>query len=200
MKFLEDAILEKGKIIDNDIIKVDSFINHQIDPKVTNAVADYFVEEFKGMKIDKVLTIETSGLPIAYAVADRLNVLMVFAKKSKSRTVDNNIYSADVLSFTRGTMSVISVSKDYILKNENILIQVFSLLFSDIFSFSEASFISLISTILESFDFLLRIIFRYTAIAQIIAKATSTIIPNHIEVTIRHLPLVSHQFYLYFLR
>ena len=122
MKFLEDAILEKGKIIDNDIIKVDSFINHQIDPKVTNAVADYFVEEFKGMKIDKVLTIETSGLPIAYAVADRLNVLMVFAKKSKSRTVDNNIYSADVLSFTRGTMSVISVSKDYILKNENILI------------------------------------------------------------------------------
>ena len=123
MKMLEEAILAKGKIIDNNILKVDSFINHQIDPKVINPLADYFVKEFKGIKIDKVLTIETSGLPIAYAVADRLGVKMVFAKKSKSKTVDdNNVYCSEVKSFTRGTVSPITVSKDYVVPGENVLI------------------------------------------------------------------------------
>lgn len=123
MKFLEEAILTNGRIIDNEIIKVDSFINHQIDPKIINKLAEAFVEEFKDQKIDKVLTLETSGIPIAYAVASLLGVKMVFAKKSKSKTVDmNNVYSEEVRSFTRGTVSTVTVSKNYIVKGENILL------------------------------------------------------------------------------
>ena len=122
MKLLEDTILSKGKIIDNDIIKVDSFINHQVDPEIINPLADYFIEEFKDRKIDKVLTLETSGLPIAYAVASKLGVKMVFAKKSKSKIVDDNVYTEEVRSFTRGTVSTVTVSKNYILKDENILV------------------------------------------------------------------------------
>lgn len=122
MKMLEEAILKKGKILDNEIIKVDSFINHQIDPIITNELAQYFVDEFKDARIDKVLTLETSGIPIAYAVASILGVNMVFAKKSKSKTVDDNVYEEEVRSFTRGTVSTVTVSKDYILKGENILI------------------------------------------------------------------------------
>lgn len=122
MKLLEEAILTKGKIINNEIIKVDSFINHQVDPKITRKIAEYFVSEFKDKKIDKVLTLETSGLPIAYAVAELLGVNMVFAKKSKSAIVDDNVYSEEVRSFTRNTVSIVTVSKDYILKDENILV------------------------------------------------------------------------------
>ena len=122
MKMLEEAIFKYGKILDGEIIKVDSFINHQVSPRITNELAQYFVDEFKDIKIDKVLTLETSGIPIAYAVASILDVNMVFAKKSKSKTVDDNIYKADVYSFTRGIVSTVTVSKDYILKGENILI------------------------------------------------------------------------------
>ena len=123
MKMLEEAIFKYGKILDGEIIKVDSFINHQVNPHITNELAEYFVNEFKDLRIDKVLTLETSGIPIAYAVASLLGVNMVFAKKSKSKTVDtSNIYSADVYSFTRGIVSTVTVSKDYILKDENILI------------------------------------------------------------------------------
>lgn len=122
MKKFEQMILERGKIIDNEIIKVDSFINHQIDPVVTNELADYFIDSFKDVRIDKILTIETSGIPIAYAMASKLGVKMVFAKKSKSKTVDNNVYHSEVRSFTRGTVSDVTVAKDYILKGENILV------------------------------------------------------------------------------
>lgn len=122
MKLLEDAILNKGKIIDNEIIKVDSFINHQVDPEIIRPLAEYFVSMFNDVKIDKVLTLETSGLPIAYAVADLLKVKMVFAKKSKSKIVDDNVYLEEIRSFTRGTMSTVTVSKNYINKDENILI------------------------------------------------------------------------------
>ena len=122
MKMLEDAIMTRGKILDNEIIKVDCFLNHQVNPGIINGLAQYFIDEFKGVKIDKVLTLETSGIPIAYAVASILNVDMVFAKKSKSRTVDDNVYSEEVRSFTRGTISTITVSKNYILEGANILI------------------------------------------------------------------------------
>ena len=122
MKIIEEAIAKYGKILDGEIIKVDSFVNHQVNPNINNRLAAYFVSEFKDVKIDKVLTLETSGIPIAYAVASLLDVNMVFAKKSKSKIVDDNVYKADVMSFTRGTVSTVTVSKDYILKDENILI------------------------------------------------------------------------------
>ena len=122
MKQLEKVILEKGRVLNDEVLKVDSFINHQVDPEVIEQISEYFVNEFKGTKIDKVLTIETSGLPIAYSVALRLGVKMVFAKKSKSQIVDDNIYQEEVRSFTRGTVSNVTVAKNYILKDERILI------------------------------------------------------------------------------
>lgn len=121
MKELENAILTKGKIINNDIIKVDSFVNHQVDPILTRKVAKFFAKEFKD--VDKVLTIETSGIPFAFAVAEELKVPMVFAKKSKSQIVDtSNVYVENIKSFTRGIVSPVSVSKEYLLKGERVLI------------------------------------------------------------------------------
>lgn len=122
MKFLEEQIIKHGRIIDNEIIKVDNFLNHQVDPEIINRLAKEFVEEFKDVKIDKVLTLEISGIPVAYAVASLLKVKMVFAKKTKSKIVDEDVYCEEVRSFTRGTVSNITVSKDYINKGENILI------------------------------------------------------------------------------
>jgi len=122
MKFLEEQIIKHGRIIDNDIIKVDNFLNHQVNPEIINTLAQTFVEEFKDVKIDKVLTLEISGIPIAYAVASILNVNMVFAKKTKSKIVEDDVYVEEVRSFTRGTVSTITVSKNYIKEGENILI------------------------------------------------------------------------------
>ncbi|MCR4912112.1 MAG: xanthine phosphoribosyltransferase [Bacilli bacterium] len=123
MKYLEDIILKDGKIIDNKIIKVDNFLNHQIKPEVINEFAKAVVEHFKGVKIDKVLTIETSGIAVAYAVAEQLgNVPLLFARKTKSKTMIDDLYTATVKSFTRGIFSEISVSKNFLSEGENILI------------------------------------------------------------------------------
>ena len=87
MKQLDERILKDGIIINNDILKVDSFLNHQIDVVLTRDLAKEIAETFKGFGVNKVLTIETSGLPVSYAVAEEMgNLPLVFAKKSKSLT------------------------------------------------------------------------------------------------------------------
>ena len=122
MNFLEEKILEDGKILNNDILKVDSFLNHQIDPKTIRETAKLMVSRFP--KVDKILTIETSGIVIAYAVAELLgDIPVVFAKKSKSATNDySNVYMTEVKSFTRNFISTVTVDKRFIKENENILI------------------------------------------------------------------------------
>lgn len=123
MKLLEERILKEGKIINNDILKVDSFLNHKIDVSLTREMAKDIAKSFKGQKIDKVFTIETSGIPLAYAVAEEVgNVPLVFAKKSKSLTVGDDVYKVEVKSFTRNICSTVTVGDKYILKNENVLI------------------------------------------------------------------------------
>ena len=123
MKSLEERILKEGVVIDNDILKVDSFINHQIDINLIKEFANEVELCFKGKKVDKILTIETSGIPMAFAVAEKFsNVPLVFAKKSKSATVDNNVYKTEIKSFTRNTISEVTVAKPYLKKNEHILI------------------------------------------------------------------------------
>ena len=123
MKLIEERILKDGHIIDNDIIKVDSFLNHQIDVSLLNAFAQEVKEQFKDVKVDKILTIEASGIAISYAVAQVFgNVPLVFAKKSKSKTVDSHVYKTTVKSFTRGIESEITVSNKYLNEGENILI------------------------------------------------------------------------------
>ena len=123
MKYLEDIILKEGRIIDNGIIKVDSFLNHQIKPEVIREFAKEVVKHFSNVKVDKVLTIETSGIAVAYAVAEQFGDLpLVFAKKSKSKIVDGNVYKASIRSFTRNIDSEVTISKSFLLEGESIVI------------------------------------------------------------------------------
>lgn len=122
MKLLEERILEDGRVINNEILKVDSFINHQIDVKLLNQVCEELASKFKG--IDRVITIETSGIAFAVGIAQCLgNVDVVFAKKSKSLILDDsNVYKEEVKSFTRKTSSQIYIDKRYLHENEKCLI------------------------------------------------------------------------------
>ncbi len=123
MKLLEDRILKDGVIINNDILKVDSFLNHQIDVELTRLLAKEIAYLFKGYGINKVLTIETSGLPVSFAVAEELgNVPLVFSKKSKSATVGDDVYKAEIKSFTRNTTSTVTVANKYLNNGDVILI------------------------------------------------------------------------------
>lgn len=123
MKVLEEKILKDGVVINNSIMKVDSFINHQIDVQLVNDFASEVLSFFKEEKIDKVLTIETSGIAMAYAVANKLeNVPLLFAKKSKSQIVGDNVYKTEIKSFTRNLSSTVTIAKEYLKKDERILI------------------------------------------------------------------------------
>ena len=114
MKALEDRILNDGVILNNDILKVDSFLNHQIDPVLIDALAEDILNFFKGARIDKILTIETSGIAIAYAVARILKAPIVFAKKSKSATVGDDVYTTEIKSFTRNLVSKVTVRNRFL--------------------------------------------------------------------------------------
>ena len=123
MKSIEEKILRDGQIINNGIIKVDSFLNHQIDIKMLREFADGVKEFFKNVQVDKILTIETSGIAVGYAVAEAFDdIPLVFAKKSKSQTVDENVYLTEIKSFTRNIVSTVTVSKKYISKGDKIII------------------------------------------------------------------------------
>lgn len=124
MKTIEDRILRDGIIIDNDIIKVDSFLNHQIDLRFLKEFGACVKEFFKDVQVDRVLTIETSGVAVAYAVADAFeDVPLVFAKKRESKTVDQaDVYSTEVKSFTHNNTARVTVSRKYLRPGENVLI------------------------------------------------------------------------------
>jgi len=123
MKLLEDRILEDGIIINNDILKVDSFLNHQIDVSLTRSLAKEIAEIFKNHGVNKILTIETSGLPLSFAVAEEMgNLPLVFGKKSKSLTVGNDVYKAEIKSFTRNINSTVTVAQKYLKPGDTVLI------------------------------------------------------------------------------
>lgn len=122
MKLLKDRIIKDGIVINNEILKVDSFVNHQIDMELLNKVCEYLASKFD--KVDKVITIETSGIAFAIGVAFHLNnVPVVFAKKSKSLILnESNAFVSEVKSFTRKINNTIYIDKSYIKENENCLI------------------------------------------------------------------------------
>lgn len=122
MKLLEEKILNEGRVVDKDILKVDNFLNHQIDINFLNEVGKEFKEIFKDKKIDKILTIEASGIAIACMTAGYFNVPVVFAKKTESKNLDKDTYESEVYSFTKGKSYKIKVSKRYVENGENILI------------------------------------------------------------------------------
>jgi len=120
---LKEKILSDGEIIEPDILKVDSFINHQIDPKTYRSIAKEIKRRFAGEKIDKILTIEASGIALGLALSYELNdIPVVFAKKGTSKTVNDDLYTSEVYSYTKGTRYIACVKKKYLNENENVIL------------------------------------------------------------------------------
>ncbi|ANU14924.1 Xanthine phosphoribosyltransferase [Planococcus halocryophilus Or1] len=122
MKKLQDKILSDGKVLSESVLKVDSFLNHQIDPPLMQAIGEEFALRFKNEGITKILTIESSGIAPAMMTGLVLGVPAVFARKRKSLTLIDHMYTASVHSFTKNETNDISVSKDFINKDDVVLI------------------------------------------------------------------------------
>lgn len=122
MKLLEERIRKDGKIKGNDVLKVDSFLNHQMDIELLDEIGREFKRRFGHKPINKVLTIEASGIAIAYPVARELGVPLLSAKKSQSVNLDGALYIAEVESFTRKDTSKVIVSKKYLSPDDHVLI------------------------------------------------------------------------------
>ena len=122
MKAMEKKILEEGKVLPGGILKVGSFLNQQIDTSFLGEMAKEFAKLYADADVNKVLTIESSGIAIAAAVALEMGVPMVFAKKHKSSNVDGKVYTAVVHSYTHGTDYTIVVSSDYLGENDRVLL------------------------------------------------------------------------------
>ncbi|CDQ19026.1 xanthine phosphoribosyltransferase [Halobacillus karajensis] len=122
MELLEQKILSEGKVLSDTVVKVDSFLNHQVDPVLMQKIGEEFAARFSDKKITKVLTLESSGIAPATMTGLTLGVPAVFARKRKSLTLVDHLYTAEVHSFTKNTTNEISVSKDYISKDDTVLI------------------------------------------------------------------------------
>lgn len=122
MELLKQRILQEGIVLDGNILKVDSFINHQIDPILANEIGREFYKRFKDLKIDKVLTIETSGIAFALFTAYHFNVPLIFAKKHSGKNMSGEVYSSQVYSYTKEKEYTISVSSRYISSGDRILL------------------------------------------------------------------------------
>lgn len=122
MKLLEDRIRKDGIIREGNVLKVDSFINHQMDIKLFEEMAKEWKRLFANKKINKILTIEASGIGIAAIVAREFNVPVVFAKKSKSINLDDNNFSTKIQSFTHSKIYDVIVSKKFLSPEDHILI------------------------------------------------------------------------------
>ncbi len=122
MQVLEDKILQEGEVRPGNVLKVDGFLNHLIDINLLGQMADELNDKFYADGVTKVLTIEASGIALATAVAERLGVPILFAKKSKTSNLSNDVYTASVHSFTHNTENTALVSKKYLSTNDNVLI------------------------------------------------------------------------------
>ena len=122
MNFLEERILKDGMVKEGNVLKVDSFLNHQIDVSLLDEMGKEFHRRFGDKPITKVLTIEASGIAIACFVAKYFNVPVVFAKKSKSVNIDGDMYVSQVESFTHKTQNTVIVSKKFLNPGDQVLI------------------------------------------------------------------------------
>lgn len=122
MERLKQKIVNEGKVLSDAVLKVDSFLNHQIDPVLMQDIGKEFASRFKDAGITKILTLESSGIAPAVMAALELGVPTVFARKRKSLTLHDNLYNAEIFSFTKQETTTISVSKDYIQRDDVVLI------------------------------------------------------------------------------
>ncbi|WP_226037903.1 xanthine phosphoribosyltransferase [Aquibacillus saliphilus] len=122
MELLKDKILNDGIVLNENVLKVDSFINHQMDPFLMKEIGKEFARIFREENITKILTIESSGIAPAIMAGLELEVPVIFARKRQSLTLTNDLFSAEVYSYTKQETSKITVSNKYIGKGDNVLI------------------------------------------------------------------------------
>ena len=122
MKELVERIKKDGRVLGEGVLKVDSFVTHQVDPVLMEQMGQRFAEVFKDQGITKVVTIEASGIAPALYAAKELGVPMIFARKAKSLTMDEELLTASVYSFTKQVTSTISISRKFLSENDKVLI------------------------------------------------------------------------------
>jgi len=122
MNFLEQRILRDGVVKPGNVLKVDTFLNHQLDVELLDEIGREFYRRFSRYPINKVLTIETSGIAIACSVARAFGCPVVFAKKAKSVNMDGETYVAEVQSFTHGKINKVIVAKKFLCPEDHVLI------------------------------------------------------------------------------
>lgn len=122
MKLLEERIRRDGKVRDGSILKVDSFLNHQMDVFLFKEMALEWKRLYEGCGVNKILTIEASGIGIAAIVGEVFECPIIFAKKSKTKNITGEVYTASVESFTHGGVYEIMVSKDFLGEGDRVLI------------------------------------------------------------------------------
>ncbi|KPN95695.1 xanthine phosphoribosyltransferase [Lysinibacillus sp. ZYM-1] len=122
MKLLHDKIMQEGKVLSSSVLKVDSFLNHQIDPLLMKEIGHEFANRFADQVITKILTIESSGIAPSVMLGLEIGAPVVFARKRKSLTLSDNLYTSKVHSFTKNETNDISVSRSFLCEDDNILI------------------------------------------------------------------------------
>ena len=122
MKLLEDRIVRDGVALDEDVLKVDSFLNHQMDVELFNEMGKEWYRLFGGDNVTKILTIEASGIGMACIAAQYFRCPVVFAKKSKTRNLSGDLYATEGASFTPGNTNLVVVSKQYLNPEDRVLL------------------------------------------------------------------------------
>ncbi|MEE1248939.1 MAG: xanthine phosphoribosyltransferase, partial [Lachnospiraceae bacterium] len=122
MNFLEERIAKDGILKEGNVLKVDSFLNHQMDIRLFDEMGKDWKKRFEGKKINKILTIEASGIGIAAVVAMHFDVPVVFAKKAKSINLEGDMYVAEVESFTHKTKNQVIVAQKFLTEDDHVLI------------------------------------------------------------------------------
>lgn len=122
LNFLEERIVKEGIVKEGNVLKVDSFLNHQMDIRLFDQIGEEFKKRFEGTPINKILTIEASGIGIACVAARQFDVPVIFAKKSKSINIEGEVYVAEVESFTHKCKNQVIVSKKFLNPDDNVLI------------------------------------------------------------------------------
>jgi len=121
MEQLKERILREGTVLNNEVLRLDAILNHQVDPQLTMEMGREFSRRFAESKITKVITVESSGIPVAFATALVLDVPLVFARRKKTLIADPDVYSERVPSFTKGIVTDIMVSKQFLTPEDHVL-------------------------------------------------------------------------------
>lgn len=122
MKLLQQTILDKGTVLPNGVLKVNTFLNHQVDTGLMIEIGKEFADRFADANINKVVTIESSGIAPSFFAAHTLGVPLIFARKKKSLTLKDNVYTSEVFSFTKQETSEITVAKEFLEENDRVLV------------------------------------------------------------------------------